>query len=256
MLTTIPACELPLFEIQAAHLPALIADPYSNELIDAKCHHCETVLRCRRIVAPFVACDPCIARIQAEERITARREHWLRICPPLFQRTDVNHREFPQAQYKEAKAIPLAKSLLLLGPSGCGKTRVAMTRMKFALLADIQVKAIWPEQLERYKGYDSEARIEALKQFGLVLLDDPLLTACRTPALADVLKNIIDILLRHEIAFIVTSQIGEEDFHEGKSFGDLKQSDRERGLAIMRRIKEAATVITFRPPIHFERTTR
>ncbi len=198
-----------------------------------------------------MACDPCIARITAEQAIAAKREYWLTRCPKLYLNTDINHREFPREIYKATKDTPLDKSLLFLGPSGTCKTRVAMLRMKAALVAGLQIKFIWPEQIEQFKGYDSERRLEGLASWGMVLLDDPLLTACREPKLADTLKNIIDILVRHQRPFIVTSQIGEEDFMSGNTYGDLKASDRERGLAIMRRLKEYCTIVHFKAPARF-----
>lgn len=239
-------CDVGIFDVPMNSLADLISCDYSQEQVEAKCRHCSTVVKCARIVSPFVACDPCIKRIKEQQEMERTREYWYRVCPEQFRTTDINHPKFHKGAYARVKAVDPGKSLFLHGPSGAGKTRIGMLRLKSAVLRGMSVKVVWPEQLESFKGYNAEAKLENLATFDMVLMDDPLLTACREPKLADTLKHLIDILMRHQKPFIVTSQIGEDDFLSGNTYGDLKASDRERGFAIMRRLKENCEVISFR----------
>jgi hypothetical protein len=241
--TMLSSCQLGFFELPLIHLPELIRSPEGSEMVDAKCHHCDTILRCTRLVSAFVACDPCIARKQHEQMLDACRHYWAKVCPPLFMETKTTHPGFPRERWARIKALPLDQSLFICGPSGQFKTRMAFLRLQHAVNAGMSVKVIWPEKLEHFKGFASETRMEALADFGMILLDDPLLTACRSANLADGLKHMIDLLMRFKIPFIITSQVGESDFLSGNSYGEMKAAEKERGSAIMRRIKECCTIV-------------
>ncbi len=239
-------CPVGMFDVPLFQLNSLITCAHAQELVLATCSHCPTIVTCARIVAPFVACDPCITRINRERELDAARDYWLRVCPASFRATDTQHPMFPRSIHTRVQALDLNKSLFLYGPTGTCKTRIAMLRLKAAVLKGKDVKIIWPEQLESYKGYTAETKFEAIASFDMVLLDDPLITACRETRLADTLKHLVDILMRHDRTLIVTSQIGEEDFLSGNTYGELKPADRERGAAIMRRLKEKCEVIAFK----------
>lgn len=238
-------CDVALFDVPLGQLNGLINCDYSQEPVTVKCRHCSTMITCARIVSPFVACEPCIERIKREMREQETAAYWHRICPAQFLSTRDDHPGFPRGKWAAIKKVDVNRSIFLFGPTGTGKTRCAFLRLRQAALLGQSVKILWPEQLEAFRGYTAEARYEQLAGFDVVLLDDPLITACRESKLADSLKHIIDVLMRHEKPFIITSQIGHEEFMSGNSYGDLKQADMERGAAIMRRIREACEVIRF-----------
>lgn len=238
-------CPVGIFDVPLFQLNDIITCDHSQEQVQATCNHCSTIITCARIVAPFVSCDPCIERIKREQEMEKVRAYWTHVCPARFRETNPKHPDFPRAVYARVQSLDLGKSLFLYGPTGTGKTRVGVLRLKAAVLKGKRVKIVWSEQIENYRGYTAEARFDNLSAFDMVLLDDPLITACRDPKLADTLKHLVDILMRHERPFIVTSQIGEDDFLSGNTYGDLKPSDRERGAAIMRRLKEYCEVVPF-----------
>lgn len=234
-----------LFGVPLAQLSDFVNCEVSQERISAVCRHCGKPIDCARVVSPFVSCEPCIARIKQEQLEDQAAAYWQRVCPAQFLATNTGHKDFPREIWQRIRNMPLGQSLFLLGPTGTGKTRVAMLRLKQAAVSGNSIKVIWPEQLEAFRGYTAEARYESITGFDHVLLDDCLMTACREARLADSLKHIIDVLMRHARPFIITSQIGSEEFMSGNSYGDLKDADRERGAAIMRRLREICTVVKF-----------
>ena len=221
--------------------------PACNELILAKCNHCEAQVETRRMVAPFVACDACIERIITAEKMEANRAVWERICPATFRETDVKHADFPKVIYADlVKSAGTKQSLFLYGPTGSSKTRVGMLMLKRALLRDQRVGVLWPEKLHLLtKGYDN-ALFDKYAEYDALLMDDTLLTACRESKLLDTVKLLIDVRMRNERVTIFTSQVGTEDeIAGGKEFGEAKPADLERIKAIIRRLNESCVVVNF-----------
>lgn len=243
--------ELPRMPKMNLHtLTALLALPEANEMIRAKCNHCETTFECRRIVAPFVACDACIEKHQTDAAMERHRKWWEHVCPERFRKTDVAMSSFPKAIWQEAKAAYDAnpkQSFFLYGPTGTCKTRVGMLLLKRALVRhDSKVGVLWPEKLSTLKSTFETTVFDRYAEYDYLLLDDTLLTACREPKLVETVKQLIDVRMRHERPFIVTSQIGqEEELKEGKEFGEAKAADIERIKALMRRLREECKVIGF-----------
>lgn len=236
-------------EMNAHVLAEFVKLPACNEVILAKCNHCDAQVETRRMVAPFVACDPCIERIISGEKLAANRDIWERICPERFRQTDVNHPDFPKAVYEDLKKTAGTKqSLFLFGPTGSSKTRVGMLMLKRALLRDQRVGVLWPEKLHLLtKGYDN-ALFDRYAEYDALLMDDTLLTACRESKLLDTVKLLLDVRMRHERVTIFTSQIGTEDeIAGGKEFGEAKPADLERIAAIIRRLRESCVVVSFAP---------
>ena len=241
--------EMDFFGCSISNLAAVLADPYSQEVIEAKCHHCDTMLQCRRIVSPFVACDPCIEKHVHDEKMKRYQKYWEHVCPERFRETDLNHVEFPKAIYAELKQLMTAnpsQSFFLYGPTGSCKTRLGMLLLKRALLNDRHVGVLWPEKLATLKESFGETKtFDRYAEYETLLLDDTLLTACREPKLTETLKQLVDVRMRHNRPFIITSQIGEEGFKSGKEFGELKEADIERISALVRRLREECKVVSF-----------
>lgn len=231
-------------------LAALIAAPYSQEVIDAKCNHCETVLQCRRIVAPFVACDVCIQKHADETMIERHRKYWESICPKRFLETDTKRPDFPLAIFNAEKkrlAENPSQSFFLFGPTGSCKTRVAMLLLKQNLhWWNKRVGVLWPEKVRMMsQGFETTV-FDNYAAFDVLVMDDVLLTACRESKLVDSVKQLIDVRMRENRPFIITSQIGtEEDLTEAKEFGDAKNADQERIKALLRRLREECRVVSF-----------
>lgn len=250
----ISLCRLAEFEgTQIANLSELISDPYSQELTTVKCNdgmhiraRCETLVECRRIVAPFVACDTCIARIAKEDLAKIHKASWERICPERFRKTDTTHADFPRAIYADLKAGDPKQSLFLFGPTGYSKTRVGMLMLKRALLRGLRVGVLWPEKLRMLtSGFDTVA-FDRYAEYDALLMDDSLLTACRESKLLDTVKLLLDVRMRHERLTIFTSQIGSEDeIAQAKDFGEAKSADLERIKAIVRRLRESCRIVSF-----------
>lgn len=240
----IPGWPLPMnFHV----LSEFVKLPAANELIQAKCNHCEAIVETRRMIAPFVACEPCIERIVTGEKMEANRSVWEKICPATFRATDEKHPDFPVAIYQDLKKKAGSKqSLFLFGPTGSSKTRVGMLMLKRALLRDQRVGVLWPEKLHLLtKGYDN-ALFDKYAEYDALLMDDTLLTACRESKLLDTVKLLLDVRMRNERVTIFTSQIGTEDeIAGGKEFGEAKPADIERIKAIIRRLRESCVIVSF-----------
>jgi hypothetical protein len=246
--------ELPSLPWMNCHtLAELVQLPEANEVITTKCNQCGEVLTCRRIVAPFVACDSCIKNAKDAAALERHRKHWERVCPDLYRKTDTKHADFPASVWAGIKASYDAdsrQSFFFYGPSGSAKTRTAMLLLKRALLRqDCHVEVIWPEKLNRLteRAFDGgETYFDRMAKVGLLLLDDALLTACREPKLMDALKLLIDARMRSELPTVVTSQIGsEDDLKDGKEYGEAKAADLERIKALLRRLREKFRVVSF-----------
>lgn len=222
-------------------------DP-ANETIRIACPTGATV-RCARYFSEVSACQDC--RDKWEETQGAQRltKHWEKICPKGYRDTDRTHAGFPKAQW-EALTNPERwngqQSLFFHGPTGKGKSRLAFLMLWRAMVANRWVGVLWPEKLRSLgQGFDSTT-FDHYAAFDVLLMDDPLLTACRESKLVDSVKMLIDVRMREKRATILTSQIGtEEEITQGKEFGDAKVADKERIAAILRRLKESCRVISF-----------
>lgn len=243
--------ELPRLPKMNVHtLAALLQLPGANEVITATCNHCAAPIECRRVVAPSVACDACIEKHVTEEKMKRYQRYWETVCPERYRATQTDHEDFPAPIYADLRKIQKenpSQSFFLYGPTGSCKTRVGMLLLKRAMLADGYVGVLWPEKLATLKESFGETKaFDRYATFDTLLLDDTLLTACREPKLTETLKQLIDVRMRHNRPFIITSQIGsEEDVAGGKEFGEAKAADLERIKALLRRLREECKVVNF-----------
>jgi DNA replication protein DnaC len=246
--------ELPrMLPMNVYTLAALVQLPEANEVITAECNQCHEPIECRRIVAPFVACDPCIKKAKDAVAMEKHRRHWEATCPELYRKTDTKHADFPLAVWNQVKAdfdANPGQSFFFFGPSGTAKTRTGMLLLKRALLRrNVELAVIWPEKLPNLtqRAFDNaETYFDRMAKVGLLLLDDALLTACREPKLMDAVKLLLDARMRVELPTVFTSQIGsEEDLTQGKEYGEAKGADVERIKALLRRLREKCKVVNF-----------
>lgn len=239
-------------------LAALVAHPEANEIVTAKCNHCERTVETRRIVAPVVACDACLEKKTAAARMDRYRKYWEHVCPAAYRTTDLEKIPQGKAAYREAKkllapqvdgngeqVISPIPSFFLFGPTGTGKTRVAFLLLKLCLLRDQSIGVLWPEQLPRLRNNFDHSAFDRAAGYDVLLLDDSLLTACREPKLVEVLKQLVDVRMRENRPMIFTSQIGGEGMETGKEYGEATQADLQRVEALIRRLRETCKVIPF-----------
>lgn len=201
---------------------------------------------CREFFAEVTVCDGCHATYLEQERMGRMKKAWEHLCPAGFRDTDKTHAGFPKAQAAQLKEWDGGKSLFLFGPTGHGKTRLAMLMLKRVMLRGMIVGVLWPEKLRSLvQGYDNTT-FDHYTTHDVLLMDDVLLTACRESKLVDAVKMLLDVRMRNNKATIFTSQIGtEEEIAGGKEFGEAKSADLERIKAILRRLRETCTVVSF-----------
>jgi DNA replication protein DnaC len=219
------------------------------QTVPATCSKCGKPIEATAIFRNVTACDECRAAYLKADREATVIEYWRKICPPAFEETNVNHANFPGAQYDLLKDYNGTENLIFHGDTGTGKTRLAMMTLRRLLFGrKCYVGILWPEKLKSVKwAHDRFEMVEDWGRFELLLLDDSLLTGAQDERIADFLKDLIDYRDRYKRRFILTTQVGGEDVAEQlKKYGDdVTAADRKRIEALNRRIREGARVIPF-----------
>jgi hypothetical protein len=241
------------FELTLSDLATVARDPEHpyRETISGNCSVCNCQLQVMRLFQSLTACDDCRGKVIEDDRIESCRGFWEKICPDELRDTKLDHPGFPIAIYREIKTYKGDHSLFMLGPTGKCKSRMAALALKFALLAGKTVGFIWPEELkDAAKSHD---RLKLLKSFGnpdVLVMDDSLLSGAQDGKTADFLRDLLDYRMRHQRHFIITSQVGEQDYTEqGDKYGNLTSSEKEQITAIFRRIREKCKLIPFATPV-------
>lgn len=238
--------------ISIAGLASLIDPAHeANKEIEFECSQgCGTKLRGRQFFASLTACDKCREKADRKEKLERAKVYWQHICPESLRETDKEHAGFPKAQYEATKAFLGTESLLLFGPSGKGKTRLGMLLLKRCLVKlNLHVGVMWPENLKAVKG--ARDTLEMMGKWGkydVLLMDDALLTGAQDERVTDFLKDLLDYRMRYKRHQIITSQIGSSEYEQqGEKFANQTRADKQRIEALLRRIKEVCTVISFAP---------
>lgn len=202
--------------------------------------------QCMEYFSSVTICDDCSAANKDAWAIADAKKRWESVCPVGYRDTDKKHAGFPRAQYDQLKSWTGQGSLFFYGGTGKGKTRLAMLMVKRALLKGYGVGVLWPEKIRSLvQGYDSSF-FDTYSDIPVLLMDDSLITACRESKLVDAVKTLLDVRMRGKKTTIFTSQIGtEEEIAGGKEFGDAKAADLERIKAIVRRLRESCTIVSF-----------
>ncbi len=237
----------------------------ATELIEVECHGrprlatngekqsgripCETRERFKvmRVFSTSTACDACREAYLDDMRTAGCRSFWEAACPAGIRATDTKHEGFPANVFKSLLPYTGAESLFLYGPTRSGKTRTAAMLMKRALLAGRDIGFMWAEELK--DAALSRDRLKLLRSYAardVLMMDDAVLTGAQDEKVSSFLKDLIDMLIRNEHQFIITSQIGGEDYAEqADKFGNLTKADRERIAALWGRIREKCRVVPF-----------
>ena len=246
-------CQADTFGCSVNQFAELLRSPEANEVITTQCTRCGTELQCTRFISNFVGCDYCIEKFLTEEKMQSARKYWETVCPERFRSTLLEHPDFPKSIYLDAKKrfidLGFKKSVFLIGQTGAAKTRVGFLLLKQALLANLNVGVLWPEDIPKLRTNFDSVTFDKYANYAILLVDDALMTACREPKQSDLLKQLIDVRMRHERATIFTSQVGSEAFKGGKEYGELSAADLERVDAIMRRLREDCFIVNFATPV-------
>lgn len=226
-------------------------DAAAVQTIDCACSKCGCAIQAMALFSNLTACDPCREQFLEDERMNACKSFWEEACPADLRSTDTKHDDFPKAIYEGLrKSWTFTESLFLYGPTRKGKTRCATMLMRRALLGGKDVGFCFPEELK--DAANSRERLKVLRSLGardLLLIDDAVLACCDEPRAVPFLRDLIDYMMRHGRAFILTSQVGEADLEEaGDKFGKLSKSDREGIKALFGRIRERCRIVPFAEP--------
>lgn len=171
---------------------------------------------------------------------------WLRwddICPQLYHGTKL---DFLPAQSATAEAITWrpehGRGLLLTGPTGTGKTRTAFAilqqlHMKGEKIAVLDCVTFAHECAARFSDGRGEAWVNGLSKIQILFLDD-FDKAKFTERVEAELFGIIERRIANCLPIVITTQ----------KVGDgivSKFSDRSRGEAVVRRLREFCQVVIF-----------
>lgn len=219
----------------------------AKDLIKGNCSVCACELEVIRLFQSLTACDECRAKSEHDEALKRAEKHWKSICPPAFRDTSKEHKDFPIGAFNTLNDWKGQQSLFLYGPSRAGKTRAAMLLLKRAMLNGQHVGVLWPEQLKAVKfARDNLETMNRLALYDVLLLDDALLTGAANDSISEYLKDLVDLMIRQQKRFIITSQIGGNDYREAaKKYHNLATSDIERIEALLKRIDESCRVVPF-----------
>jgi hypothetical protein len=214
--------------------------------------------KCMAYFSEFTACDNCRNAAIAYENGEKAKTYWESICPDAYLDTDENYpgdklhnppiAPFPAGLFRTLSDYRGQESLFIYAPSGSAKTRCAMLLMKRCLMNNLHVGCLWPEEL-KHAAHSFNDRLKLLKwyaRFDLLLLDDALLTGAQDEKMASFLQDLVDMLMRSKHHFIITSQIGGDDYKEQANKSDkTTKVDHDRIDALLRRIREVCRVVPF-----------
>jgi hypothetical protein len=258
--TPVAACSFPdaiLGGISLNGLAAIKSHPElpTAQLVEATCSKCGTPIgKVLRIFAGSVACDRCCQEWQEKQTTDRIKAIWHALCPQAYRDTRTDHPSFPAESWKNVCGWDGGKSLMLTGETRAGKTRTAFLLLRRALSRGMSCGVLWPEDIKELGAArdGGAARLRAIAMVDVLLLDDGLMAASGEDRSVETLKQLIDLLIRHNRAFIITSQVGGSDMQaEAAKFGGPSGTALKRIAALAARIREVADIVHIqaaRPP--------
>lgn len=223
-----------------------------NEVIEAPCAQgCGATITARRFFAGATSCDECRKKADEADALERAKKHWETICPPAFRDTLKTHPDFPRAAFDQLNDWSGEQSLFLFGDSRAGKTRAALLLLKRAMLRNHYVGVLWSERLKAVKfSRETLELVEMYGRYDVLLMDDALLTGAQDERITDFLKDLIDYLMRYKRRFIITSQIGGDEYEaQADKFDNLTAADKKRIHALLQRLREECRVVPFVKPV-------
>jgi DNA replication protein DnaC len=166
---------------------------------------------------------------------------WKRICPDLYQRTDLSRLTAPWVE-QILSWQKGAKGLLVVGDTGAGKTRVVWMLIKRLLSEDRQLSVRYTDSVNFRSSMANAARDGETDQFLISMARSPLLffddlgQMKVTEAASEMLLHVVNKRSEYDRPCIFTTQ------YRGAEF--TAQFDRpQQGSAIRRRLTEFCSVI-------------
>jgi DNA replication protein DnaC len=216
--------------------PALSADSKRFNKIQCKSCNKEWQQETRSCITGSYSgeCTDC-ARIR-------RTEKFSKICPPLYQKTEVDR--LPANQLTKALQWQYGpRGLILLGETGKGKSRVAWTLLKRVLTEDRERDFMWFDSISfghqialHYRSEDAEVWLDKVAECPILFFDD--LGKLKLTERAEVeLFGLIERRCASELPLIVTTN------DTGDSLA-ARMTD-NRGPAMIRRLREFCDPIQF-----------
>jgi len=222
-------------------------DLSTAQMVEATCSKCgKPVGKVMRIFSGSVACDRCVQEWQEKQATDRIKVIWSALCPPAYRDTKTDHPGFPIDAWHSLAGWDGGKSLLLWGETRSGKTRTAFLLLRRALSKGLSCGVLWPEDIKELGAArdGGAARLRALTAVDVMLLDDALLAASGEDRSVETLKQLIDLLLRHNRVFIITSQVGGDDMKaEAAKYGGPSGTAVKRIAALVARVREVADIV-------------
>ena len=233
-------------------LSRMANDPDSplNALTEAFCTKCEKPIgRVLKLFEFSCACDQCRDQWTQDEQIKKCKLQWELLCPAGYRDTTNKHPDFPTALWAKAPLLGWKgdlkdRSLVLLGDTRAGKTRSAMLLLKRALLSGNTVAILWPEELRELSGLRTLEQLRALAAHNVILMDDTIQAAMGEDKLIEIVKQLVDLIMRNKHRFILTTQVGGDDSDASK-YGGPTSAQVKRASALYERIRESAETVSF-----------
>jgi hypothetical protein len=215
--------------------------------ISAPCVKCGTVVEgISKFASGAIHCDECYPVACRKLVMEEYRKRWLRFCPPMYQSTDLESDEFNKAAWAHVKAVPLDKSLVFVGASGQCKTRIMMERLKRCLIAGKPVDVLWADKLDEI--IESRKTAKAMQQYAdvpVLGIDDFGTSGSAYESVSKFLKGLIDRRMREGRTTIITTNLrGRDVTQDADKFGNSTKADKERTLAIVRRLRDSSAYRT------------
>lgn len=193
-----------------------------------------------------IHCDPCYKKACRELELKECERLWKQICPAQYLKTDLKHEEFNRVAWKQIAAIDLEESLVLVGASGKCKTRCMMERLKRCLIAGKGIDILWADKLDEI--IESRKTSKALQQYSEVPvlgIDDFGTSGSAYESVSKFLKGLIDRRMREGRTTILTTNLrGRDVQQDADKFGNSTKADKERTLAIVRRLRDSSSYRT------------
>ncbi len=202
-----------------------------------------------REIIPRKWCSACMAaRVENAERDKANEEKkdlsdkWEKICPPLYDDTDLNRLKLSKQVITKVLAWrPETKGVALAGETGAGKTRLMFYLLKQLHFMGLPVVAISAKKFERYchqmfdKDNDAKDHIKKASTAKVLFVDD-IGKEKYTERVESEFYELIEQRTSHLLPTIWTSNCS------GEELAGMMSED--RGIPIIRRLREFTDIIT------------
>lgn len=191
-------------------------------------------------------CSECVSKIKAERKSSERSSRtveWEALCPKEFRCTVPSRLPFPSKLDRVLNWRFGPRGLMLTGPTGSGKSRSAWALAKrefFAGRSVAAVDALFSVKYAQKVNVGGSAVLEWIEEklnSSILLLDDVLKVKLENSGAEAALFAIINDRTEQQRPIILTTQDSPETL--------MQRMSRDRGEALLRRLKEFCETIVF-----------